>query len=327
MSAQAPAAGRPRAGARRAAGPAMLPVTWRQHRLALLGSMALLGALAAFLIVQGIGMHATYTSLGLDHFRSFGSPRAASLAETFQNEYLGLGLYLPRVAMFLPLFIGAFVGGPLLAREYETGTFRFAWTQGVGRTRWVLLKLVTLGLILTIMGLAFSQVFSWWYRPFATMMGPMPEVEGLVFTARILFGFTAGALVGALLRRTVPAIAVTMLVWFAVVLPTALFLRPHIQAPLIGRVDAGAKFATEWTLSQWWVDPSGHRLGRAAFNVVARLHADPSGWLTRHHYVLWESYQPASRFWTFQVVEASALALLAVALGAATVWLVRRRAT
>ena len=305
----------------------MLPVTWRQHRLALLGSMALLGALAAFLIIQGIGMHATYASLGLNHFRSFGSPRAASLAETFQNEYLGLGMYLPRVAMFLPLFIGAFVGAPLLAREYETGTFRFAWTQGVGRTRWVLLKLVLLGAMLTVAGLAFSLIFSWWYRPFSAEMGRMPEVEGLVFTARILFGFATGALVGGLLRRTVPAIAVTMLVWFAVVLPTALFLRPHIQAPLIGRVDTGAKFGTEWTLSQWWVDPGGHRLGRAAFNTIARLHAaDPSGWLVSHHYVQWESYQPAGRFWTFQIVEASALALLAVALGAVTVWLVRRRA-
>ena len=30
--------------------------------------------------------------------------------------------------------IGAFAGAPLLARELETGTFRYAWTQGVGRT-------------------------------------------------------------------------------------------------------------------------------------------------------------------------------------------------
>jgi hypothetical protein len=333
MNAPAPAVGgrTPPAGdapgARSRRSPAMVWVTWRQHRFGLLAGGALLCALAAFMIVQGVGMHATYASLGLDRFSSFDSPKAASLAETFQSEYLGLGLYLPRVAMFLPLFIGAFVGAPLLAREYETGTFRFAWTQGVGRGRWVLVKVVLLGAVLTAMGLAFSLVFSWWYGPFARMMGPMPEVDGVVFAARLLFGFAAGALVGDLLRRTVPAIAVTMLVWVAVVLPTALLLRPHIQAPLLGRVDVGSKFSTEWTLSQWWVDPQGHRLGRAAYNTIARLHAaDPSGWLTRHRYVLWESYQPASRFWTFQIVEASGLVLLAVALAAATVWLVRRRA-
>ncbi|HMK92905.1 MAG TPA: hypothetical protein VK576_07890, partial [Thermoleophilia bacterium] len=160
------------------------------------------------------------------------------------------------------------------------------------------------------------------------LMGHQPEVEGLVFTARVLFGFAAGALIGRLVRHTVPAIATTMAVWFAVILPVALFVRPHIQAPLVGRVDAAAKFSTEWTLSQWWVDPHGHRLGQAAFNAIARAHAsDPSGWLTRHGYVLWESYQPVGRFWTFQVVEAGALVALAVVLAGLTVWLVRRRAT
>ena len=305
----------------------MLWVTWRQHRLALVASGGLLAATAAFLVAQGLGMHAAYAGLGLGGVRSFDTTRLSSLGITFENEYLGLGMYVPRVVMFVPLFIGAFVGAPLLARELETGTFRFAWTQGVERGGWLLAKLVLLALALTAMGLAFSAVFGWWYRPFAALGGPMPEVQGVVFTARILFGFAAGALIGRLVRRTVPAIALTMAAWFAVVLPTALLLRPHIQAPLVGRVDAAGKFSTDWTLSQWWVDPVGHRLGRSAYNALVRLHAaDPSAWLVAHHYVQWQSYQPAGRFWTFQAVEAGALCLLALALAAVTVWLVRRRA-
>jgi hypothetical protein len=36
----------------------------------------------------------------------------------------------------VPVLLGAFSGAPLLSRELESGTFRFAWTQGAGRTRW-----------------------------------------------------------------------------------------------------------------------------------------------------------------------------------------------
>jgi len=327
MSAPAVPAGPPAHSVERSPLRGMLWVAWRQHRGALAGVAALFGALAAFLVAQGLGMHATWAQLGLNGVRSFDSPRVASLAMAFENEYLSLGMYVPRVVMFAPLVIGAFVGAPLLARELETGTFRFAWTQGIGRTRWVASKLVFLGFILAAAGLAFSAVFGWWYGPFARLMGPMPEIAGVVFTARMLLGFTAGALVGRLVRRSVPAVALTMLAWLAVVLPTALFVRPHIEAPLVGRVDLASKFATEWTLSQWWVDPGGHRLSRAAFNALARLHpADPEAWLAGHHYVLWESYQPASRFWTFQIVEGAGTLLLAVGLAALTVWLVRRRA-
>ena len=41
---------------------------------------------------------------------------------------------------------GMFVGAPLLAREYSSGTARFAWTQGAGRTRPTVAKLILLGL-------------------------------------------------------------------------------------------------------------------------------------------------------------------------------------
>ena len=169
--------------------PGMLWVVWRQHRLALAGTLALFGVLAAFLVAQGIGMHATWNQLGLGRPPTPSAPPGSrALAITFENEYLTLGMYAPRVVMFVPLVVGALVGAPLLARELESGTFRFAWTQGIGRTRWLVTKLVALGLALTLVALAFSLVFSWWYRPFALLSGHQPEVEGLVFAARMLLG-------------------------------------------------------------------------------------------------------------------------------------------
>jgi len=77
------------------------------------------------------------------------------------------------------------------------------------------------------------------------------------------------------------------------------------------------------------VDPAGHRLDQLAVNtLVGELapggHAQEA--LRQRGYTLWESYQPNSRFWAFQAVEAAWLCALALALAAATFWWVRRRA-
>ena len=54
---------------------------------------------------------------------------------------------LPLLLQAVPALIGAFLGAPVLARELETGTFRYAWTQGFGRWRWTLAKLVSLAVL------------------------------------------------------------------------------------------------------------------------------------------------------------------------------------
>src|SRR5437899_5505591 len=78
------------------------------------------------------------------------------------NLHLANGFALQPV----PALIGAFVGAPLLARELETGTFRYAWTQGFGRWRWTLAKLVLLALVVVAAAAAVSVLFSWYYRPY-----------------------------------------------------------------------------------------------------------------------------------------------------------------
>ena len=54
------------------------------------------------------------------------------------------------VLQIVPALIGAFVGAPVLARELETGTFRYVWTQSFGRWRWTLAKLIALGVTVSI---------------------------------------------------------------------------------------------------------------------------------------------------------------------------------
>ena len=50
-------------------------------------------------------------------------------------------------------------------------------------------------------------------------------------------------------------------------------------------------------------------------------------YLTQHGYTYWTRYQPGGRFWPFQWIESGWLLALSALLIAATIWLVRRRAT
>ena len=69
-----------------------------------------------------------------------------------------------------PLVIGAFVGAPLIAREVESGTYRFAWTQGVGRTRLLLVTLAMLALVVTLVAVVLGLLLGGWYvHPYAVI--------------------------------------------------------------------------------------------------------------------------------------------------------------
>src|SRR5437016_1192461 len=52
-----------------------------------------------------------------------------------------LQVFSDLLLLVIPLVIGMFWGAPLISREFEAGTFRLAWTQGVTRTRWLAVKL------------------------------------------------------------------------------------------------------------------------------------------------------------------------------------------
>ncbi|MGE5291899.1 MAG: hypothetical protein ACM3ML_32885 [Micromonosporaceae bacterium] len=314
----------------------MVWVTWRQHRFALAGAIVLLASLSLVLLVSGLKVRGTYSSLGLGSCH--GAARCQGLRNLFAGEYFTWALQAPRFLEFVPALIGAFIGAPLLAREFETGTFRFAWAQGAGRSRWTVSKLVLLAVTITLAALAFSELFTWWYRPFEPivsrmMAGQAFEVEGVVFAARTLMAFMLGALAGVVIRRVVPAIVASLAAWVAIVLPTVLFVRPHYRAPITTAISASNKlgdWGSVWSLNDWWVGPDGRPVSQPAVNtLVARLPAqrlDANTWLTRHHYVLWESYQPASRFWEFQAIEGSGLLIGSLLLAAAVLWWVRRRA-
>ena len=106
-------------------------VTWRQHRAALAGVAVFLGALAVYLWLSGLQMHHSYAT-------ACHPASSLACAMNFTGRY-AVSVNIIRVFLqAVPALIGAFAGAPVLARELETGTFRFAWTQGFGRWRWTL---------------------------------------------------------------------------------------------------------------------------------------------------------------------------------------------
>ena len=95
-------------------------------------------------MVNGLGMHHAYSRLGLDACGGLSGPRCQTQLTAFEQDYFSWADHLPHLLMFLPGLIGVFVGAPLVARELESGTFRFAWTLARSRVQWVIAKLVLL---------------------------------------------------------------------------------------------------------------------------------------------------------------------------------------
>jgi ABC-2 family transporter protein len=332
----------------------MTGVTWRQHRIALAAVAALLGALAVYLWIEGTSVHHAYAAAVACHPAS--SPGCADLASTFTGSWDVMG----NVAILLqlvPALIGAFVGAPVLARELETGTFRFAWTQGFGRWRWALAKLVALAVVLAAAGAAFGALVSWCFQPYTAVANqtlglygntPFATVFGLrevTFPAWTLAAFAIGALAGMLIRRVVPAIAATLAVYAGLAIAAAAFFRQHYLIPLVTSNPSVPD--TAWIISQWWTkDGKFAFAGNPPNNILNRFCTFPqqpggkgggiggpsssvnpfAQCLAPHGYTLWTSYQPASRFWPFQWIEGGWLLALSVLLIAATIWLVHRRA-
>ena len=309
-------------------------VTWQQHRAQLLVGVSLLGALALAAIATHIPIAAAYSHQALPSCVP-PSERAGCdlLVARFQEEF-GRWTTVVRGLAFLPALAGLFVGAPLLAREFEHGTYRVAWTQGITRRGWLLSKSVLLALATVVVAGMASLLVMWWRQPFDALEGRMApnafDVEGLVVPAYAVFALAVGVLAGLVLRRTVAAMTATLVVFVAARVLVRVFLRPSFMTARHQTVLPSATGArgTGWVLSDTLVDAGGKQVS-AAREDLAILHAhrasvDPQTYVDSLGWKRIVSYQPAGRFWTFQLLEAGLFLSLAVAITAVAVWLVRR---
>jgi hypothetical protein len=254
-----------------------------------------------------------------------------------------------------PALIGIFWGAPLIARELEAGTQRLAWMQSVTRFRWLAVKLSLAGLVSMAAAGLLSLMVTWWSSPFDRI--GMNRLDPTIFSERGIvpvgyaaFAFALGVTAGLLIRRTVPAMAVTLAVFAAVQAGFELKIRFHLIPPVrvasalnmawvtetgtAGTAGRGSLFiGIQPNLPGAWINSSqvttaagSTSLGppvsacgpnatyRACTAAIARMHL-------RQVIV----YQPGSRFWALQWYETAIYLALALALAGFCVWWVRRR--
>ena len=260
----------------------------------------------AYLVLAGIHVRAAYASTGVAHCLKTldPPPQSACFAALWHfkatiaaSSYGGGGAFLLYLNLVPGLF-GAFLGAPLLARELEHGTHRFAWTQSLPQQRWLTYRLLVAGIAGALAELAISVAATYARSPIDRLNGRfLPEsfnLEGIAPLGFVLFGFTLGVAAGAVLRRTVPAIAVTVVAYVAVRGLVQKLRAHYLPAKSIAR--AADAFGP----------PTG---GRGSWDLSYPF----------SHTM----YQPAGRYWPFQLIEFSIYLCLSAALIALAIHLVR----
>jgi hypothetical protein len=305
----------------------MIWVVWRQHRAEGLIVLVVLAVIGVFLLITG---------LDFQQFSNCLSSKGSScdgLSQALGNPY---GFFPSEatllLALVLPLLLGALVGAPLVTREVEQRTHLLIWTQSMTRLRWLTVKLtLVLGAGLLASG-ALLAVLNWWHNPLAQIHGSFSasvyNTSGPVWVATTLLVLALGIFAGALTRRTVAAIFLTMVLFLAIRAPVEWWWRPNFETPVtvtysIDQQNPPALSSQDWIVSQGFIDVQGNRspdfTGSCTKDETGTQCLQANG--VQANYL---AYQPGDRFWTFQWIETgiyvgfSALALFA------TVWLVRR---
>jgi ABC-type transport system involved in multi-copper enzyme maturation permease subunit len=308
---------------------------WRQHRAQLSLALLTLGLVGIAALVLGLPM---YDAFHREAVSSCLPPASRSgcdiIVHHFESEF-GSAIRATRYLSLLPALVGLFIGAPLLTRELEHGTYRLIWTQTITRRRWLLSKTALLSLAIAVIALALSGIVTWWRHPFDVLQGRMSptgfDVEGIVLTSTAVFSFTLGVLVGALLKRSIPAMSVTLAAFLAVRLSISQFLRPHFAKPLHETVSGlvPSAHAGDWVLSNTLVDSVGRTITSSreelAIAHARRAGIDASSYLAQSGWKRSVTYQPSGRFWNFQLIEAGIFVALAVLSVAGALWIVRRR--
>ncbi len=315
----------------------MIWLTWRQHRTEIAIMLGLYAAIAVGLLFTGIAMHNDFQQLGIASCVNNPSltESCGTLINIFDQDWGGAQSLIPWLNL-VPALFGVLIGVPLIAREYEQGTQRLAWTQSITRLRWLLVKLGVLLAIVLALSAVLIAIMTWWNQSFDFLNGRFPatsfDFEGIVPLGYAAFSFAMGTLAGAIARRSIPAVAATIVSYVPIRLFVDQSLRQNYMSPLQATfafdatTNAPSRF--DWLLEQHVVDQHGQPVSGFVVFTTCRLSGTKSVFMqcvANHGWLNQVIYQPASRFWPFQGIEFALFFGVALALLGLTVWLVNAR--
>jgi hypothetical protein len=335
-------------------------LTWRQLRVQAAAVVVAVTAMAVVLAVTG--------------------PRLVELAKVGADDVYDkltstdINLFWADliVVAVTPALVGAFWGAPMVARELESGTHRLVWNQSVTRTRWLTMKLVVTTLVAALAVGALTLAVTWWSDPLDGVVsharGGLPErlapvsfaMRGVVPVAYTVFAVVLGVTVGVVLRRSLPAMAVTLALYVAVQLAVPGWVRPHLVPPTtttiaisaqtldgISADDRGEPEAItvhttrrgDWVLTNETLGADGRPAALPAWlsdcfaaapdRLAGPVEASPVDpcleRLSREGYAQRVVYQPAGNFWPLQLAEAALYLAASALLAGFCVWWTRHR--
>ena len=342
----------------------MIWLTWRQLRSQFVVVYALVAAICAWLALTG--------------------PHLAGLAHRNDDVYDLLSgtdrlLFNGGIAVLAvaPAVIGIFWGAPLVARELETGTYRLAWNQSVTRGRWLAAKLAFSVLATAAAVGVLSLAITWWAHPLdgaqsstqgslSSRMTPISfAMRGVVPVGYAVFALLLGTLIGLVVRRSVPAMALTLAVYVFVQVAVPLWVRPHLVPPAMlsvkishatldgitadgtgpFRITTRTRDPRDWILTNQTVDAHGRAAalpswfadclppppGQADRGSTVRIDPGPGtldtcfGRLADEGYRQHVVYQPYQHFWRLQWAETGLYLSAAAGLCRLSFWWTRRR--
>ena len=337
----------------------MIWQTWRQHRAEAAVAAGVVAALVVAMVVVGITARDRARGLGVDTCAG----GCAGALTTLHRDFHSIPPFIAAL-IAIPLLAGMFWAAPLVSREYEAGTHRLAWTQSVSPLRWITTKIVLIFAVLAAVAVGLGLLATWTLDPLVAAFGgrynsTWYDTQGIVPAACLLFALSVGVAASALLRRTIPAMAATLVAYAAARIPVH-FVRIHFaplstrtfSAPmssLLGRplgapTDSFAAHsgAGDWVQRTLVTDPLGHRIASNAVNLailqdrycpdlpsrgripppVAQSCRQRLAGLRLHETV---TVQPASHFWFVQAVESAIFVAVAAVLVAVAIRAVARR--
>jgi hypothetical protein len=293
-------------------------LTWRQQRTETFIAGGALGALVLGLVITRILMGHDYSALGGDCHGAAGALLACNPGP-FVDKWAWLQRFLFSLYV-VPVLLAIFFAIPLVAGEVERGTHRLVWTQSVTRTRWFAIKsawIVGGGIVI---GAVLSVLVTWWRQPFDAIAGTSMtpdsfDQEGIITVGVFLLALALAIAASAILHRTLPAIAVTLLV-FALLRVAVVSLPPQLM-PTVTVLPSSAisspgtlsQVPVGLTVAQWSVDvpcPPQSPIGQSCQGTAVKIVTD-------------------AYFWPLQLVETGIYVALGVVLLLVALFWVRRR--
>jgi hypothetical protein len=308
-------------------------LAWRQFRTQALVVLGILALLTVCALLTGVQLRHWYTvndiaACSADH-------SCNPLTIGFRHGFRWLQILLSGGLLILPAVTGIFWGAPLVAREFDAGTYRLVWTQSVSRTRWLTAKVTVVGTGAVLASGLLSWLTTWWSVPFDGVGDKFVDstfgIRDVVPMGYAAFAFALGLAAGLVLRGTLPAMGTTLVGYVAARMVVQLWLRPHFAAPLLsaaqpvdgapGDVAVPGAPADGWILSTRTFDAAGHLvtgdLGVRPYDPCVATQTCFTG------YTQQVVYQPGSRYWPFQWIETGLFAGVAALLVAFAYWWLR----